>query len=353
MTESGAWVKLALNILKCNQQQLAARLKVSPTQVTKWKNGDSMSSAMEANFRKLTKIHLIFPSFVLWAGSREAAQKWHEVIHTLGERTADAEENGYAPEMLRENGEILDQYVYLTLTGLGVKPPNGFPAELEEWLASEADPDVEDAMELIYDNPYTNLIYNLFHAVVDLFGFYEAYIQNLWGEQELDSDVNTAGQSIEDCLLNLAACKIEVDETFAPKYRAFRVETLQDYMKWLNILKEDAYRTGKPLRAELMDLISKSAGEIGLMVEENSPGITGTQLHPDIYMNELLVGMRIINQTLPAIAEKLGVEVSINENESMADWLPPAIRNASPAKASEPYKGVIQMPGKSNKKKPT
>lgn len=227
------------------------------------------------------------------------------------------------------------------------------PAELEKWLASGAAPDAEDAMELIYDNPYTNLIYGLFHAVVDLFGFYDEYIQNLWGEEEFDSDVYTAGESIEDCLLNLAACKIEVDETFAPKYRAFRVETLQDYMKWLNILKEDAYRTGKPLRAELMDLISKSAGEVGLEAEENSLGITGAQLHPDIYMNELLIRMRMINQVLPAIAERLGVEVSLNEHELMADRFPPAIRNASPAKASEPYKGVIQMPGKSNKKKPT
>jgi hypothetical protein len=36
-------------------------------------------------------------------------------------------------------------------------------------------------------------------------------------------------------------------------------------------------------------------------------GFTKSRLHPDIYMNELLVGMRILHQVLPEIMKKLDI----------------------------------------------
>jgi ribosome-binding protein aMBF1 (putative translation factor) len=40
-------IELALGTLGCSQKELALKLKVSPTQISKWKNGEYMSSEME------------------------------------------------------------------------------------------------------------------------------------------------------------------------------------------------------------------------------------------------------------------------------------------------------------------
>ncbi|RCS22100.1 hypothetical protein DUT91_20530 [Phyllobacterium salinisoli] len=50
------------------------------------------------------------------------------------------------------------------------------------------------------------------------------------------------------------------------------------------------------------------------MAELESLGRNSVRLHPDIYMNELLCGMRAINKIMPIILEKLGVseEISID-----------------------------------------
>jgi hypothetical protein len=65
-----------------------------------------------------------------------------------------------------------------------------------------------------------------------------------------------------------------------------------------------------------MDLVSQSAEELGDETELASVGIRPVQIHPDIYMNELLQGMRTIHQVLPAIMKKLGIkDFKLDESE--------------------------------------
>ena len=107
--------------------------------------------------------------------------------------------------------------------------------------------------------------------------------------------------------MSLAACKVEVSAEFAPNHQAFKHRTTKDYRDWLAIVKDKAFRAGAPLRAELLDLVHLSGEELSFEAEAESFGVNASRVHPDIYMNELLVGMRTIHPVLPAIMKKLEI----------------------------------------------
>ena len=70
--------------------------------ISKWKQGEHMSSDMEEKLRAIINIGDKSPSFVLSAGSLEAANKWEKLIQFLAEAARDsAETNIYMDELLR------------------------------------------------------------------------------------------------------------------------------------------------------------------------------------------------------------------------------------------------------------
>lgn len=311
--DSDAWVQLALAKLGCAQKDLASRLGVSPGQISKWKNGEHMSSDMEKRFREITGIESLDARFVLTAGSIDDAQKWEALILHLAELAEFDNESGYHTVPLQEY-DLLNWSTFRTLEEMGVKIPQPFPAELD--IDYDDESLEEEVYQVINSNPYSNMIKNIFNSLTDVYGFYAAYISDLVDSDNME--LFEVGMNVESCLMALAACKIDADQNIATKFGKFKYETTKNYRDWLNELKDTAYQAGKPLKAELLKLVYDDHDSLGVDAEAEWMGFNDSRLHPDIYMDELLRGMRVIHQVLPAIVEKLGIELELDLSELTA-----------------------------------
>ena len=300
-------IELALDMLSLNQKELAARLGVSPTQISKWKKGEYMSSEMEDRIKELTKIGDMHPSVVRWAGSLKDAKKWEKLFRYLAKIAEEGAETGYDTYPLKDEMGLLSWSTVHVLNDMGVPRPKEFPEKLANYETDDWDID---------ENPHSAIVYKIYKSLTDVYGFYLAYISELIDDNALDL-MGSDADNIEPCLINLAASKVDaVDDSFAPRLREFKFKVRNDYEEWLTLVKDRAFRAGAPLRAELMDMVHDSHDSLGHEAEAESLGFNSSRLHPDIYMNELLEGMRVIHQVLPVIMKKLGIHREFNLDTS-------------------------------------
>ena len=308
-------VQVALNACSCSQNELALRLGASPAEIGKWLNGELMSPEMEQKVRAIANIGDKDPSFVLWAGSLEDADKWAKLIRFLAETARRNAETGYNTYPLEDEEGVLCWSTFYTLREMGIDLPQPFPGELDFDYERAYREGNDGLWDLLFEqNPYSALIHEMFASLADVHGFYAAYVHELIFDDELALG-GTAADNIEPCLIDLAASKIEVDEALAPRIKQFRCRVMKDYAEWLTIVKDKAFRAGVPLRAELLGMVHKSAEELRREAEAESLGFNARRAHPDIYMNELLCGMRAIHRVLPTIMKKLGIEAGRLERD--------------------------------------
>ena len=127
-------------------------------------------------------------------------------------------ETGYDTYPLRDDGGLLCWHTFHTLRAMGVELPKRFPEELDidyDRAADEADSDRFWDL-LLCRNPYSALIFELYEALNNVYGFYAAYVAPLMNEDRLELD-GTAAENIEPGLMNLAGCKIAIREGSAAR----------------------------------------------------------------------------------------------------------------------------------------
>lgn len=309
MKNSSELILVALKLLACTQKTLAEKLDVSPTQITKWKSGEYMSIDMRKKLEGMLDLNGMPPNMVLMSGSVENATEWMSLIQYLASLANERSETGYDTAPLSHEFESGSSgwSTFFTLNEMGVTLPSHFPNELKN-IKKMYDDDFEHAHHIMLNNPYSLLIYNIYLNLNDVYGFYAAYINELMIRMELDL-YDTDACQLEPGLLDLAASKLDDKHIgLATNFRSFRCKINKEFEEWLTIIKLSAIQHNVPLRAELLDMVYKSSDALGHNAEGDSLGFNNTRLHPDIYMNELLIGMRTMHAVLPLILEKLGID---------------------------------------------
>ncbi len=307
---SKSLIELALLKDKCTQKELALKLQVSPTQISKWKkSGEGISDEMENRLRELTGIGSRNPDVVCWTGGIEQADKWESLILYLAAFAVERAETGYNTATLTDDTEYLAGSTLGILKDMGVQIPKEFPAEMLPPQESDLDTD-EDYKKFtaFFEIPLIKKIDTAFLALNDIEGFCGAYIFNLFDDSDLDEleHWDTIFQ-LDCCLLPLAFAKSGEQSLLAPDFREWSADVIKEVRKLVNSIKKLAIHHHIPLKAELSDLIFSSTDSLGEEAEGEAYGFNDDRLHPDIYMDEILRSLRLMHQVLPAICTKLGI----------------------------------------------
>ena len=295
---SKALVKIALKKLNYSQNQLAEMLGVSASQISRWKNhGDYISSEYEDKLNEACNIGGVSADFILRFGSKENAAQWDKLFRELADYAQENNETSYnCPQLIDYDEWDISLKISNILDDLGINLPQEMPKHLQI--------DNDD----LFEDKYVRIISNIFESFTAIDGFFHAYFQELGNNDDIFENL----MKIEETLLNFAVCKINIDTELAPNFDNYKYTWLKEYREAIDQIKYKAICANLPLREELMNLIDAEIGELSEAAEREAFGFNKIQIHPDIYMNEIILGMRKINQVLPQIMEKLDIKFDPN-----------------------------------------
>jgi transcriptional regulator with XRE-family HTH domain len=296
-------IKMVLKELGLNQKELAMRVGVSPTQITKWKKGEHMSEEMRDSLSFFIDIDGRDADILELVGA-ENYDNWFAFIGHMADSANESGETGYIASIFHNDER--NMLVYFTLMAL--KEMNiDFKIEVPESLVFDYD-DYE-LLEVRSSNSLYCMIEKAYSALDDISGFCNAYIYPVvFGDHsdrmtEVFYDLEYKSIALS-FIKTMDSEKAQRSNNFGADFIDGVVSEVRNYAKEIKLY---AIKNNIPLGAELLNIVSKTSGDLGTEAEQEYLGFNDDRLHPDIYMHELLQGNRVINQALPLVCEKLGI----------------------------------------------
>ena len=203
-------VTLVLKELSCSQKDLANKVGVSTYRVKKWLDGEKMDIDMKFRLTKLLNVEDHYWEFILWTGGIEESKKWHKLISQLADVADASSETGYATPPLFEDLYTLSWNTISNLKEMGVTISQKFPEELIFESIGQSEEEFENFFDAVNQNPVSKLIYEGFMAFNDVWGFYAAYIYEIFESDYDNGELLEMESDFSFCLSSLAFSKLDM-----------------------------------------------------------------------------------------------------------------------------------------------
>lgn len=289
--------------LNLTTKELASIFGVKKKVFRRWRDGlDLMPPAVFLSLMELADVSEAEVEAAGLVGSFEEASRWGSLFYYL------------ACETIREHGEehAIDTFEAelgdLTLRTLKLLHGLGVPLDFPETIDFDFEEGLhEDQKALLDEYQLVQLIRETYRSRIDVTNFIDTFMPEFAFSDDFSFWEET-GIDFEDLILAIAATKISFEPSLASNWEQFSVNAVAAAMFVLTEIKRMAIVIGVPLEAELMDLVRKTHPELAELADLHAAGDNMSRIHPDIYTNEMLTGMRRFNKVLPELLKKLGID---------------------------------------------
>lgn len=248
-------IEAALTVLNCNQKELAQRLNVSQTQISKSKSDEYMSEDYRVKLSQLTGLEETDLSLFLEVKCPVAAVKLKEVIAKLIDLADEESESPYSVESHSDYASgMLPSMIVNALSKMKVSMPYPLVDEISAihtlMLNDEAD-GYETFLEKVKCSRFFFMVSKIAEHFANLCAFYVAYIYPL-DESLVGYEENV--WAVEAELLQLSVA-IACDEIEILYYRMNKQSVQKSLKKELLLLKHEAEQRNIRIPVDILELV--------------------------------------------------------------------------------------------------
>ncbi|EHH1077212.1 hypothetical protein ACOKWQ_003828 [Vibrio parahaemolyticus] len=268
---------------------LAKKLRVTESQLLSWLGSENPDISLKIS-QQLENMTVgedyIDPLTILAIGGLKALEQWQILTNSLIEDACQHNLFDLAPMLMEEDQASLCEQTLATLLKAGMS----FPLE---------------ANAIIADKRYASVLSKIFETIINLHNYYQEFFEAVAEKPDIEFDYF---HDWEEILVELAVYHtLEDDLQTYPNLKSCKHETKLKVYAYIDALKVHAAQHRLPLRAELLHLLDKNPKDLYNYTEAAMMGLFPPQIHPDIYINEMIESQRLLHKVLPALCLKCGM----------------------------------------------